>query len=407
MRRTPTDGKPGRKTQARLFADTFDGFGASRFRPADEVPPVHELRGKRPSKLKRGVKKHAPKLPGVYGMLDGRDRLIYVGKAKNLRSRLLSYFRENSRDPKAGRIIQQTRRLVWEQTGDELAALLRELELIQRLRPKYNVLGVPGLQRHHYVCIGKGPAPYVYVAARPTGHEIGVYGPFVRWTNSDDAARRLNDLFKLRDCPQTVTLNFAEQGELFDADRAAKCLRFELGTCSGPCVGGCTSKDYSAGVRAAKAFLDGRNRTILKALREQMETASRAFEFEKAMSLRDKLQALEWIDSRLTLLRKARNQSAFVYPLEGTDGRTRWYLLQRGEVQAVAFAPTADTAGAVAALLAATFTRLPTPAVLSDAAVDSVLLVAGWLRKTKGARKLLFSQKQAHETCARIASGVG
>ena len=62
--------------------------------------------------------------------------MIYVGKAKNLRCRLLSYFRENSRDPKAGKIIQQTRRLVWEQTGDEFAALLRELELIQRLRPR-------------------------------------------------------------------------------------------------------------------------------------------------------------------------------------------------------------------------------------------------------------------------------
>src|SRR5215471_13579911 len=184
MSRTPTDGK---KRQPRLFADDFDGFGPSRFRPADETPPTHELRGKRASKLKRGVKKHAPKLPGVYGMIDRRDRLIYVGKAKNLRSRLLSYFRENSREPKAGKIIRQTKRLVWEQTGDELAALLRELELIQRIRPKFNVLGVPGFQRHHYVCIGKAPAAYVFVATAPTGKELGIYGPFVRRYQSEDA----------------------------------------------------------------------------------------------------------------------------------------------------------------------------------------------------------------------------
>jgi excinuclease ABC subunit C len=75
MSRTPTDGKK----QPRLFADDFDGFGPSRFRPADEEPPVRELRGKRPSKLKRGVKKHGPKVPGVYGMIDDRGRLIYVG----------------------------------------------------------------------------------------------------------------------------------------------------------------------------------------------------------------------------------------------------------------------------------------------------------------------------------------
>jgi excinuclease ABC subunit C len=397
MSRTPTD---GRERQPRLFAEDFDGFGPSRYRPAGEVPPVREVRGKRPSKLKRGVKRHAPKGPGVYGMLDRRDRLVYVGKAKNLRSRLLSYFRENSRDPKAGKIIGQTRRLVWEQTGDELAALLRELELIQRLRPKFNVLGVPGLQRHHYVCLGKSPAPYVYVAARPSGKELGAYGPFVRRYQSEEAVRRLNHWFKLRDCPQSVAMNFAEQGELFDAQRGAKCLRYELGTCCGPCAGGCTRKDYAAGVRGAKAFLDGRNRSILKKLKKAMEEASAAFEFEKALSLRDKLEAIRWLDDRLSLLRRARNRSSFVYPLAGFDGRVRWYLIHRGEVQAVTFPPTAESRAGVAALIATTFTDHPAPAVLSDVAVDSVLLVASWFNKRKEERAKLLARAQAEEACS-------
>jgi excinuclease ABC subunit C len=397
MTRTPRDGNE----QPSLFADDFDGFGPSRFRPADEVPPVHELRGKRPSKLKRGVKKHAPKGPGVYGMIDGRGRLVYVGKAKNLRGRLLSYFRENSRDPKAGKIIGQTKRLVWEQTGDELAALLRELELIQRIRPKFNVLGVPGLQRHHYVCIGKAPGAYVYVAPRPTGKELGAYGPFVRRTQSEEAARRLNDWFKLRDCPQTVALNFAEQGELFDPDRSAKCLRYELGTCAGPCAGGCTRREYGVGVRGAKAFLDGRNLSVLTTLREQMDAAAAAFEFERATSLRDKLHALQWLDDRLTLLRTARDRGSFIYPLTGFDGRERWYLIHRGEVQGVTFSPTAKTAAAVARLLAATFTEHPPPTVLSDVAVDSVLLVSGWFRKYADERAKLLTRAQAEEACAK------
>lgn len=396
MSRKPTDGRK----QPRLFTDEFDGFGPSRFRPADEVPAVFEVRGTRASRLKRGVKDHAPKVPGVYGMLDGRGRLIYVGKAKNLRARLLSYFCENSRDPKAGRIIGDTKRLVWEQTGDEFAALLRELELIQRLRPRYNVLGVPGLQRHHYICVGKAPAAFVYVAPKPTGKELGVYGPFVKRSKSDDAARRLNHLFKLRDCPQTVPLTFAEQGELFDGERGAKCLRLELGTCAGPCVGACTRADYAAGVRVAKAFLDGRNRTILRALRDQMEAAAAAFEFEKATSLRDKLQSLEWLDDRLTLLRTARDKNSFVYPLAGADGRARWYLIHRGEVQAVAFPPATDSAAAVAQLLAATFTDHPAPAVLSDVAVDSVLLVAGWFRRHADERAKLLARAKAEAACA-------
>ena len=396
MSRKPTDGRK----QPRLFADDFDGFGPSRFRPADEVVPAHEIRGKRVSRLLRGVKKDAPKLPGVYGMLDGRDRLIYVGKAKNLRVRLMCYFRENSREPKAGRIIRDTKRLVWEQTGDEFAALLRELELIQRIRPRYNVLGVPGLQRHHYLCIGKAPAAYVHIASKPTGTELGAYGPFVKRYKSDDAARRLNDLFKLRDCPQTVPLSFAEQGELFDGDRGAKCMRLELGTCAGPCVGACTRADYAAGVRGAKAFLDGRNRTILRTLRDQMEAAAGDYQFEKATSLRDKLQSLEWLDDRLSLLRTARDRNSFVYPLAGADGRTRWYLIHRGEVQAVAFPPAAGSRAVVAQLLAATFTDRPVPVVLSDVAVDSVLLVAGWFRRHADERAKLLTRAKAEAVCA-------
>jgi excinuclease ABC subunit C len=404
MSRTPTDGKT---RQPRLFAgDDFDGFGPSRFRPAEEIPPVFAVPGKRVSRLKRGVKQHAPKLPGVYGMLDSRDRLIYVGKAKNLRCRLLSYFRENSREPKAGKIIQQTRRLLWEQTGDEFAALLRELELIQRLRPKFNVLGVPGFQRHHYICIGKAPAAYVYVATKPTGKEMGIYGPFVRRYQSEDAARRLNDWFKLRDCPQTVAMNFAEQGELFDHDRTAKCMRFELGTCCGPCAGGCTRKDYSAGVRGAKAFLDGRNRSMLRTLQAEMEAAAAGFEFEKAMSLRDKLQAVQWLDDRLGLLRHAREKNSFVYPLTGHDDRVRWYLIHRGEVQTVAFPPVAESADRVSKLLAATFTDHPAPAVLSDVAVDSVLLVSGWFRKHADERAQLLTKTQAEAACASSCGDV-
>jgi excinuclease ABC subunit C len=395
MSRGPKDGT----MQKRLFTDDFEGFGPSRFRPANETPTVHQLRGSRAARLKRGVKQHAPKEPGVYGMIDARSRLIYVGKAKNLRSRLLSYFRENSRLPKAGKIVEQTRRLVWEQTGDELAALLRELELIQRLRPKLNVLGVPGLQRHHYVCLGKAPAPYIYIAPRPTGKELAAYGPFVRRDMSEDAARRLNDWFKLRDCPRTIALRFAEQGELFDHGRGAQCLRHELELCSGPCNGGCSRKEYYTGVRGAKAFLDGGSKALLTSLRERMDAAAAALEFARAVSLRDKLRSLQWLDDRLAMLRTARDQSSFVYPLAGSDGTVRWYLIHRGEVRAVTFAPSATTAACVEKLVAATFIDQPAPTVLSDVAVDSVLLVTGWFRARSEERAKLLTREEARRVC--------
>ena len=176
------------------------------------------------------VKDTARDVPGVYRMTAVDGEVIYVGKSKTLRTRLLSYFRAQFPRDKGARILREAATLEWEPLPNEFSALLRELRLIKQLRPRYNVLGVPGLQRHHYICVGKSPAPYVHVTTTPSNKEQGVYGPFVKWGKSDDAARRLNDLFKLRDCPQTVPLSFAEQGELFDPDRGAKCLRFELGT---------------------------------------------------------------------------------------------------------------------------------------------------------------------------------
>jgi excinuclease ABC subunit C len=399
MKHVPTDGT----AQPRLFAaNVFDGFGPSRFRPAGEPVVGRKYRSKEPARLRKQVRAHAPKTPGVYGMIDARGRLVYVGKAKSLRCRLLSYFRDGSRDAKAGKIIRHTRVLVWEQTGDEFAALLRELELIQTLRPKFNVLGVPGLSRHHYLCVGKAPAAYVYTAAAPTGKELGVYGPLVKRWRSEDAARRLNDWFKLRDCPSTVPLAFADQPELFAGapDRAAKCLRFELGNCLGPCAGACARKDYGAAARAAKAFLDGRDRTVLVTLRRLMDEAAAGFEFEKATALRDRLQALEWLDGRLTLLRQARSRNSFVYPLVGHDGRERWYLIHRGRVRAVCFTPaTAEERERAAGQLAAAFGAGPEPAVLSAVAVDSVLLVVGWFRKHAGEEAKLLRQAAAEERC--------
>jgi excinuclease ABC subunit C len=399
MKQRPREG-PG---QANLFpAETFDGFGPSLYRPLDDTIISHQVTGgKRAGRLCSGVREHAPKAPGVYGMVDEKGRIVYVGKAKNLRSRLLSYFRVNSRNPKAGKIIQRTRKLVWEQTGDELAALLRELELIQSLRPRFNILGLPGLQRHHYICIGRPPAPSVYISNKPTGKELAIYGPLLKRDKSNDVVRRLNDWFKLRDCPQTVPIVFSDQPVLFPEERAAKCLRFELQTCCGPCVGACSRKGYSGGVRSVKAFLDGRDRTILKKLTGLMADASEKFEYEKASAMRDRLEALQWIDARLTLLRQTRHKNSFVYPLTGVDGRERWYLIHRGQVRAVCFAPDTELAfRRTSGLLAATFIDRPESVVLADGVVDSVLLVAAWFRKHQEERARLMTKSAALELCA-------
>ncbi len=384
--------------------NVFDGFGPSRYRPIHEPVVGRVYRSQKPSHLRKQVSKHAPRSPGVYGMINDRGRLIYVGKAKDLRNRLLSYFRVNSRHPKAARIIRHTRGLLWEQWGDEFAALLRELELIQLLRPRFNVLGIPGLQRHHYICLGKSPAPCVYVTNKPSGKELGVYGPFVvRW-KSELAARKLNDWFNLRDCPQTVGLSFADEPTLFETDPVAKCIRFELKTCMGPCVAACSRQQYWEAVRQVKAFLDGRDRSLLARLRESMEAAAAKLEYEKALSLRDRLLVLEWLDARLTLIRKARNRNYFIYPLTGHDGRERWYSIRRGQVVAVCYKPeTAADYEQVRSLLAGVCDASESAGspVLHGGAVDNVLLVLGWFRKHPEEQARLIRHAEVLELCRR------
>jgi excinuclease ABC subunit C len=381
-------------------ADPFGGFGPSRFRPAGENPVGHRLRGRSEAKLLRGVKGHAPKLPGVYGMLDPRGRVIYVGKAKCLRARLLSYFRSNSRDRKAGRILRHTRTLVWEQTADEFAALLRELELIRRFRPRFNVLGQPGARRYIYLCLGKQPAPYAYLTREPTGKEVARYGPLVGRGRADDAVRRLNDWFKLRDCPSTVPLAFADQPELFPADRSPGCLRLDIGNCLGPCAGLCTRKGYAANVRSAKAFLDGRDRTPLKELTKRMTVAAAELRFEQAAAARDRLRLLSWLDDRLTFLRSARKGGSFVYPLAGPDGRTVWYLIHRGEVWAALREPHDEaTLAAAIEAIEAVFAEAPAEDGITYRTVDSVLLVTAWFRKYAAEKARLLTAAQARGWC--------
>ena len=378
MPRTAQDGL------AILFAaPQFDGFGPSRFHPDGESLGGHSLQGKC-TILKRGVKEHAPRRPGVYAMLDLRGRIIYVGKAKCLRSRLSCYFREASRDPKAGRIIKQTRTLLWEYAADELAALLRELELIQKHRPRFNVIGVQGLRRYCYIALGRPNAPYAYVTREPCKKDLCTYGPFVGRRHAEAAVRRLNDAFQLRDCSATFPMNFADQQPLFESEKSAGCLRFELDTCLGPCGGGCTRRRYQAATRKAQNFLDGTDRSLLAQLKKTMLEASMALQYERACNLRDKLADLEWLDLRLSLLRRSRHESALVYTVLSDSGREVWYLLNRGRVWGVSWGPTSPGEESALHRSIARMLAEPEAAPLSFRTVDSVLLVAAWFRRYAG-----------------------
>jgi excinuclease ABC subunit C len=383
----------------------FTGFGPNRFDPTSPSPPLHRVRGRRAAALRARVRQHCPPRPGVYGMLDALGKLIYVGKAKALRARLLCYFRPNSRDPKAGRILEQTRAIVWEFVPSEFAALLRELELIRRWRPRFNVQGQPHRRRPTYVCVGRRPAPHVFLSSRPPSGALACFGPVSAGGLARAAVRRLNDAFGLRDCPQKQEMVFADQGDLFPEPRTAGCLRLEIGTCLGPCAAACTQAAYGERVRAVRAFLEGRDGALLEALGRDMTAASAALAFERAAALRDRLQALQWLHDRLERLRQAREGQSFVYPLPGHDGDEWWYLIQQGRVAAALPAPRSPEAGRVAARTVEALYGKPPPSAAALAAheVDGVLLVAGWFTKHREERARALTPEQALAVCAAVA----
>lgn len=368
--------------------DTFQQFGPCGLDAEGQARPTFSVRGQRSRTLRIGVRRDCPRLPGVYGMIDPNGDLIYVGKAKSLRNRLLGYFRPNSRDDKAEKIIGDACRVVWEVAPSEFSALLRELELIRRFQPRFNVQGMPRRTRRCYVVVGRRPAPYAYVVTKPPRSALGCFGPFPGIGRTREAVRRLNDWYRLRDCPQAQTMVFADQAELFPLDRTPGCLRHDIGHCLAPCAAACSRQDYAFHARAAIDFLHGKDTTPLEQLDRAMTDAALALEFERAAILRDRMEALEWLHNHLERLRQAVTHS-FVYPVEGHDGSTVWYLVRHGLVRAALPSLT----GAEAALDAVFQGNAVGPPGLDE--IDGVLLVAGWFRKHKAERKRVLDVEAA------------
>jgi excinuclease ABC subunit C len=373
------------------FHQPFTSFGPAALDPWDEPLAWHHFRGRRSKTLRRRVRLGAPKLPGVYGMLNADEELIYVGKAKCLRTRLLCYFRPKSRDPKAGRILKQARHIVCEVQPSEFAALHRELELIRRWRPRFNVQGQPRHRRRQFVCLGRKPAPYVFLTRQPPAGVKALFGSVPGGATARLAVRWINDAFGLRDCPQSQEMTFADQGALFPLARAPGCIRHEIGTCLGPCTGQLTRARYAEGMLSASAFLTGEETSLLDRLHAEMMAASLAAQFERAAVLRDKWRAVRWLHEHLERLREAQRQGTWIYAVRGHGGRDMWYVLHAGRAAAALPWPKDEAElGRVCVQLAAVLKHEQARSLRQTGAeIEDVLLASAWFRKYPHERTLL------------------
>ena len=231
-----------------------------------------------------------PKLPGVYRMLNSKNEILYVGKAKNLPNRLKSYVSEKNHIIRTERMLSQTVRLEITTTTNESEALLLEANLIKKHKPKFNIL-LKDDKSFPYIFISKHEFPRIERHRGAKNKPGKYYGPFASSLAVNSAIKTLQRIFLLRSC----TDKQVEAGN-------KTCFNYFLKRCAGPCGGKINKEDYSKLVAAADEFLSkGRSRKIQQTLSSQMENASEELDFEKAAIVRDKIKSLNIIQSSLTV----------------------------------------------------------------------------------------------------------
>jgi len=332
-----------------------------------------------------------PDRPGVYFMRDNRGSVIYVGKAKSLRSRVRSYFTAvEAHDPKTRKLIRDVRDVTWRETGTELAALLEESKLIKNYLPVYN-----RAQRRYrdYPFIRLDTThgyPTLSWTPRIANDGAEYYGPLGRRGQAEELVELIGRLFLLRECDDNV----------FALGRP--CLYHEMGRCGAPCVGGEGAEQYGLEVERVRAFLTGQDSEAADMVEEAMRQAAASREYEAAGWYRDQLRRVQRMLGRQRRIASAvhEHDAVLIEPLapgyEGLAGGAQLFLIRHGRLVArvdLPSEPGPDELADLGAALDEAFDpdTLP-PDVHRRPDVDEMRMLASWLRlHPDGARQVRWT----------------
>lgn len=228
--------------------------------------------------------KKLPDKPGVYLMHDQYDTIIYVGKAVNLNNRVRSYFREKiGRGPKIDKMVSLIERFEYIITDTELEALVLENNLIKEYRPKYNTM-LRDDKTYPYIKVTVyEPYPRIYFSREMKKDKARYFGPYTSAAAVKDTIDLINKLYRLRTCTRNLPR---------DCGKDRPCLNYHIGQCCGACTGNVSKEEYQEQLKGALDFLNGNYAPIQRELREKMQAASEAMQYEEAIKYRDLLESV-------------------------------------------------------------------------------------------------------------------
>ncbi|MDW3651109.1 MAG: excinuclease ABC subunit UvrC [Bacteroidia bacterium] len=220
--------------------------------------------------------KNLPQAPGVYRFLNKSGKILYIGKAKDLRKRVSSYFMSGRKHSyRIQHLVERIEDLAYTLTNSEIEALLLENNLIKTHQPRYNILLKDG-KTYPYICIKNERFPRVFSTRNRIKDGSQYFGPYPSVTNMKTMLRLIRDFVKIRTC------NYHLTDANIQAGKFKKCLEFQIGNCKAPCEGLQSEEDYMEGIDQVKHILRGNLGPVLRKLEEQMQAAAGNYEFEKA-----------------------------------------------------------------------------------------------------------------------------
>ena len=263
----------------------------------------------------------APAAPGVYRMIDAKGDVLYVGKAKNIRNRILAYQRASGHTARIARMVAATAAIEFVSTATETEALLLEANLIKRLRPRFNVLLRDDKSFPYILITGDHRAPQICKHRGARNRPGDYFGPFASVWAVNRTITALERAFLIRSCSDAV----------FES-RTRPCLLFQIKRCSGPCTGEIGPEDYAELVGEAKGFLSGKSRLVREQLAAEMERASQALDFERAAVYRDRLAALSAVQGHQGINpRGVEEADVFAIHQEGGSSCVQVFFFRTGQ----------------------------------------------------------------------------